>query len=356
MKKVLQFCLFSILSCHSMADILFRGDFESGRIYPLSSGTTDSFYYAAFAPGCAFSNKDYSSSNDNRVVTNPTRYGNYANAQTIHFDCDYRPLNNDKYQKPRQENKVMPRSLKVSQGKEYWIAFSVLLPGNWIFDYDGNPDNLFQIFKEKTSLTSSPRDSGPAPISLTAVGDEYRLGIRDRHDSNGNPISDKRIQWKINRGEWQDIVINMRPCRKGLGSCNGFVKVYLGNTERRSKGIHRNPIYTDTGYNTESDLHTIAVNLYKHSWHCNSSFTINGVKYSRANYEKCMKNTNPTRDKGSRTVFFDELVVSNGRGSINEVAPYFGGCSGSCSSGGTSANETDDSAFNPLPPRKPEIR
>lgn len=342
-----------LASNFALAEILFRGGFESGVIYPLSGKDVDSFYYAAFDNNCRESNTDYRASNDNRVVTSPTRRGNYANAQTIHFNCDYRPLNNNKYQKPRQALKILPRSASIDQNKEYWIAFSFRLPGDWIVDHEANPDSFFQIFKESTDSSPSPRSNTANVVSILAVTDRFMLQVDDRYDSSGRSQGRKRYYWPLQKNEWQDIVINYKPCKKGT-SCNGFMKVYLGNADRRANKSHMTPIYTHSGYNTLTDMHTVAVNLYKYAWHCQSTFYIDGKKYTRADYDACMKNTNPTKDKGDRTVFFDELVIGNASSSIQEVSPYFGaGSSGGSGGGGSSSG---DESEVPLPPQNPAIR
>ena len=326
-----------LMSASASAEILYRGDFETGNIYDSGSTKVDTFYYAGLGPNCVNREDNYSAANDNRIITSPVRYGNYANAQTIRYNCDYRPLNEGGLQKPRQSLKILSKSLSMVEGKEYWLAFSFMLPTSWVSDYSTNRDNLFQLVKEKTTTAPDARKTGPNIVNIEEYSGNFVMLVDDVIDSNGNASEVEAFKWATTKGEWQDIIINFKPCRY-KASCTGFMKIYVGNSKRRAAGVHMTPVYSRTGPNSKADLHTAAINLYKYGWHCQTSYTISGVTYDQSDYTQCMKNTNSTASTAERTAYFDEFVIGGANSSITEVAPYF--------SGGASSNE-------PAPPMPP---
>lgn len=313
------------LSAQASAEILYKGNFESGKIFPLAGTTVDSFFYGAFGPNCSLSTRDYSDSNDNRVQTQYVRYGQFANAQTIRYNCDYRVLNEGKYQKPRQSLGVMKESISLKEGREYWLAFSMMLDKSWVSDYSSNVDSLFQVYKETWGVAADPRASGANAINLNEINGSLDIEFRDITDSSGNQLSKEKrtYRWPTVKGEWQDMVFHMRLCRKDTPNCNGFIDFYLNGSKE--------PVFSVRGTNTQSDEHKIVLNLYKYSWHCKSA--------SSKTYSQCMADKNPTRSTANRTVYFDELMVGDSESSIQEVAPYFYG----------SASST------PSPPAPPEM-
>lgn len=304
------------------ADLLFQGDFETGRIYPQKGGKVDSFFYGAFNSNCEISNSRYSASNDNRVVASDARVGSYANAQTIRFNCDYRPLNGGGYQKPRQSLKVVTDSLVMKEGKEYWLAFSLKLGDSWVSDYEKNPDYFFQLLKEASKDAPDAREHSRSVVQLIEYDNKFRLVSVDQTVSGNEDVTKDVYAWASKKGEWQDIVINFKLCRSSK-QCSGFVDMYVGNDQRRKSGAHMKPVMKQRGINTTAAEHTLALNLYKFAWHCQDTFEVGGKKYSRDNYSACMKNTNPTRSKKDRTVYFDELRVGDSNSSITEVSPHF---------------------------------
>lgn len=312
MKQFL-FVLAAVVSWNVSANILFNGSFESGQIFIMDENRShDSFYYGAMGADCKPSTREYDSKGDNRVVTEPVRYGKYANAQTVRYDCDYRPFNGGTLQKPRQSLKVVPKIQSMFEGKEYWIAFSFMLDKDWVSDYSKNRDNIFQLVKENTSTANGARETGPNIVNIEEYEGQFVLGIIDEGGSSGQKDV---FKWDTQAGKWQDIVINMRTCRIGKPGCDGFLKVYLGNEDRRAAGIHKKPVYSSTGPNSRGDVHTVAVNLYKYAWHCTGD--------TRYDYEACMKHPNPTRSTKPRTIFFDEIMIGDANSGFEAVAPYF---------------------------------
>lgn len=302
--RVLVLCF--AFTAPASAEILFLGDFETGKIDPLGSGQ-DGFFYGAFGPGCTFTPRSYSDLNDNRVVKDFVRYGRYANAQTINYTCDYRPLNENKYQKPRQEVGITPKVLTIYDNRDYWLGFSFALGTDWVYDTNLNKDNLFQLFKMATDEAPNARDGGAAALFLTVVDDQFEFGF-----ANDDL---QRFRWPARKGEWQDLVLHFKMCRVESCGTNGILELYLNGSSR--------PVFIQKGVNTKSNEHKLAFNLYKPQWHCRRSFEIDGVTYDRSNYQKCLEFDMPTRSTKPRTVYFDEIRVGDARSSISEVAPYF---------------------------------
>lgn len=307
---------FAAITTTASAKIVFYNGFEKNGIggNPASEG----FYYQAFK-NC---NRiySYSSDADNRIVKNIARVGSQANAQTVHYNCDYRSLNGDTLQKPRQSLAVPPENHSIVVGKEHWIAFSFMLPENWVSDTYWNKDSLLQLHNEDTKWGFKPFKNGKNVVHIEESNNEFELSISDQFDSNGNLIKGKEVKfhWPTVRNEWQDVVIHFLPCRIDTPNCKGILDIYIGNKDRRAKGIHTKPVYSHRGLNTSSQWHKVTLNLYKWQWVCTSQY--------QGNFKACYDNAAKTNSKASRTVYFDELAIGDSQSSLNEVAPYFGDC------------------------------
>ncbi|MGB3622026.1 MAG: heparin lyase I family protein [Ketobacter sp.] len=287
------------------SDILYRGDFETGYIKTGGKDRNNSFYYGAFGPNCSNSVNAYNQDNDNRLVSNNVRYGKYANAQTIRYNCNYSSLNNGIHQKPRQALSIF-EAQKIEEGKEYWVGLSFKVDSSWVSDHSNNRDNLFQLYKEKNSNGASGRRNAANAINIEEFDGKFRASFRNSYSSSGQS---KSYSWPTKKNQWQDVVFNFRMCKKGTKNCNGFIKMYLNGSSK--------PVFTHSGTNTETDRHKIAMNIYKYSWHC--------MDASSKTYKQCMANKASTRSTKPRTVYFDELMVGDHNSSIGEIAPYYFG-------------------------------
>ncbi|WP_198043634.1 heparin lyase I family protein [Ketobacter nezhaii] len=289
----------SVASQVVVGAIIYNGDFETGYIKPNSSDTNNGFYYGAFGPNCMFSPKNYSDDNDNRVQTKYVRKGSYANAQTIKYHCDYGVFNGGP-QKPRQELSIY-KALPMKENRAYWIGFSFMLDKSWVSDYSNNPDNLFQLFKEKTGSWNARADGANA-VNIKEVNGKFTATFRNSYDSNGNA---KQFSWPTVKNKWQDVAFNIKFCRKNTANCNGFIRMYLNGNPA--------PVFSHNGPNTEADAHKLMINLYKYNWICQDA--------SNKTKKQCLDNRAATRSKANRTVYFDELKVGNSSSSLREVSP-----------------------------------
>lgn len=296
------------ISAFGALDIIFRGDFETGEIRtPASGGVVDYWFHGGSTlpdsnDTCEAGGNNPSLNISNRVVTDVVRYGTYANVQRLYWPCDYRPLNGGTLQKPRNSLTASNSAAYLNIGQAYWFHFSLYVPDDFVTDSSSLPTNLFQLHK------SQPRTQ-PAKINVLEEAGDLIVQVAD---TDGNTSHVDEYTWTTNKGEWNDILVNFKPCHSGAASC-GFLHIYLSNSTRRGAGTEKTAIFTDTGPNAEnSDTYfKISPNLYKYNWHCTGD--------TRSNYNACMTEPPPsgtlTYDAGTGEalplrVYFDHVILA----------------------------------------------
>jgi hypothetical protein len=300
--------------------VIYKLDFETGRVQPNTgsgpcTAENDCGWYGAMLPPansttsyCPKTTDTYNENAGISAVSSECRFGDYCGRFRVYYQCDYRNLNggdgttknnNGGRQKPRQGWSIPQNNpdWQIKEGTEYWVALSYKVPSNWITDPNSNFESLMQFFKNES------RNNEANAVVLRVVGSNYVFNF-----ANANSNSGESYTYPVVKGEWQDLLLNFRLC--GSGCSNGFIKLYLNGNDT--------PVFTDTGDNTESQTHKLAINLYKHSWHCSGD--------TQFNYSACMQNPNSTNDTGQngpRQVFFDELRLCDGSFTIGTI----GACS-----------------------------
>lgn len=318
MGRVSAFFIALILSCvtgdaQAALSVIFRGDFESGTINTPATASTfpiDTFF-AGGSPApdsngnCTAGGNNTSLYTSNRIVTDVVRNGTYANAQTLYWECDYRPLNGgaNGLQKPRNSLEMENSAGYMTIGKTYWFGFSFRLPVDWISDKSSLPINLWQSHK------SSPR-THPAKMDILEAANTLSIELAD---IAGNTNSQEVYTWPTNPGEWNDIIVKFKPCYSGSSSC-GATQIYLANDTRRNASADVTvPVYSDTGPNTEtaSTATKMTANVYKYNWHCTGSL--------RSNYSACMVNPPPSGTDTYNatlgkalpiTAYYDDMIIA----------------------------------------------
>lgn len=310
MKKLIGlFLVLFAVSSHAALNVIFRGDFETGQIRtPGTGGVVDYFFHGGSTlpdanGNCVAGGNNPGTNISNRVVTNIVRSGTYANSQTLFWECDYRPLNENIRQKPR--NSVEATGVKMVIGQAYWFTFSFYLPTDWISDDANLPINLWQTHK------NSPRTK-PSKISLNEGGEQLTFQVSD---VNGNVGTWTNVSAGATlRGEWYDVMVSIKPCFTGGDSC-GWTRIYVSNSVRRAAGTEKTPIFEDVGPNMETATSTIymTANAYKYNWHCTDNSGL------QTNYAACMAEPPqsgtdtfiPEIGKANPiTVYFDEILLA----------------------------------------------
>jgi hypothetical protein len=306
------------------ATILFDGRFESGTIKPLTNGKVDSFFYGAMSQGCTWqdsvpNNNNYSTSNDNKLITSPVRAGRYANSQTTRRNCDYRSYNEGGFQKPRQELGVTAGSFKAVNGTEYWFGWSMQIPNNYV-----NEENPMAV----TSLMQLKQFENGSCCAFDVAMHEntIRFAIDNLFRADGTTLdTDNFYEWPLAKGVWHDVQVNFKMCTSGqkASGCSPFVHLYVNTAGSKNA----TPVRSWTGNantNASTGFDGPKLNVYKYGYNC----TKEGPNYTgpyedaHSDFEFCKTNPNPTKNLESVTVLFDELLVGDASSSLAEIAPH----------------------------------
>ena len=279
---IIALCLFGL---SANADVIFRADFETGRIAEPKSNPDGFGYVTMEAPG--------STEKELHVQSAITRSGSYAVECTLHIENNYSVINGGKAGDAAGSAKDKPRcnlskwSLKFDYGKDYWFALSVFLPNNWIDDHTSNRDTLAQVH--------GGNGSGPPILNLEVEGSNWR--IRNAWDPNNESVVEGvtsrpdlyRGPTANDKGKWTDWVYHFRLCSER--GCDGHVEVWKNGQQVVD---HRGP----NALKWSGQGAYVSVNLYKYGW-----------------------KKNPTKVPAVRTVYFDEIRIGDSNSNFAEVSP-----------------------------------
>lgn len=337
-----QLFIILLLSClsHSIhGKILFTGNFESGKIYPLTGATKDSFFYGAMGPNCQPSNKDYSNKNDNSVVTNIKRAGAYANKLIVRRNCDYRSYNDGILQRPRQETGVTEESYTymgrssgkpgLANQKVYWMGTSIYLPSDGFKDdYAANPTNIFQLKKFDNNSCCFFNVTAIEGKLVFAMPYLYsKAGVRMYKNKDFDPKL-TTYTWDAKKDVWHDIVVKFKACTltQVKSGCVPFFELYI-NVD--AQGLST-PVWKSSGLantNSTDGLNGPKLNIYKYAYNCKENDPNYDGRYKTAqhDFEYCNGNPypNPSKNLSTITAYYDELFVGDSNSSLTEVAPHW---------------------------------
>jgi MYXO-CTERM domain-containing protein len=152
----------------SRAEVLWRGDFETGNISQWNGRA------------------QLVSADRLQVVSSPVRQGKYALKTTVKQGDD--PINAS-----GNRNELVRTNENATEGKEYYYAWSTQ------FANDFPSPNTWQLFVQWHHASNY----GSPPVEFTAINEQIRLQI------GGNP---SRVVWstKLTRGTWHDFVFHVK--------------------------------------------------------------------------------------------------------------------------------------------------
>lgn len=212
------------------------------------------------------------------IVTSPTRAGKYAAKFTLNKND---PLVSD------GKRAELKRYTLTPMGSEYWYAFSIYLPRNWI--EDTAPEIVAQ-WHDLPDFWLGENWRNPS-LSLSINRKDWKIGNAwdSQFVTKKNNAVSRELLWSgaFERGGWTDWVFHVKWSYKS----DGLVEVWKDNTL----------VVNKRGPNTYNDLIVpyLKIGPYKYPW----------------------KKGKPASIVNERVIYYDEVRIGNAHATFADVIP-----------------------------------